>query len=66
MSTAAAFLSEVPGWFLWTGVFFPVTALLLLLLALLGWKLRETEEELAATPDPRRTAIHLCYGPHRR
>uniref|UniRef100_A0A673JNL1 Uncharacterized protein n=1 Tax=Sinocyclocheilus rhinocerous TaxID=307959 RepID=A0A673JNL1_9TELE len=35
MSTAAAFLSEVPGWFLWTGVFFPVTALLLLLIALL-------------------------------
>uniref|UniRef100_A0A671K982 Uncharacterized protein n=1 Tax=Sinocyclocheilus anshuiensis TaxID=1608454 RepID=A0A671K982_9TELE len=36
MSTAAAFLSEVPGWFLWTGVFFPVTALLLLLIALLS------------------------------
>ncbi|RXN06168.1 hypothetical protein ROHU_012446 [Labeo rohita] len=37
----AAFLNEVPGWFLWTGVFFPVTALLLLLIALLSWKLRE-------------------------
>uniref|UniRef100_A0A672NCT5 Small leucine rich protein 1 n=1 Tax=Sinocyclocheilus grahami TaxID=75366 RepID=A0A672NCT5_SINGR len=43
MSTAAAFLSEVPGWFLWTGVFFPVTALLLLLIALLSWKLRESK-----------------------
>ncbi|KTG25365.1 hypothetical protein cypCar_00022263 [Cyprinus carpio] len=66
MSTAAVFLSEVPGWFLWTGVFVPVTALLLLLIAVLGWTLRETEEELALTPDPRRTAIHLCYGPRRR
>uniref|UniRef100_A0A8C1NM29 Uncharacterized protein n=1 Tax=Cyprinus carpio TaxID=7962 RepID=A0A8C1NM29_CYPCA len=35
MSTAAVFLSEVPGWFLWTGVFVPVTALLLLLIAVL-------------------------------
>ncbi|XP_050994569.1 small leucine-rich protein 1-like isoform X2 [Labeo rohita] len=62
----AAFLNEVPGWFLWTGVFFPVTALLLLLIALLSWKLRETEEELAVTPDPRQTAYHLCYGPRCR
>ncbi len=43
MCTAAAFLSEVPGWFLWMGVFFPVTALLLLLIAVLGWKLRESK-----------------------
>lgn len=43
MCTAAAFLNEVPGWFLWTGVFFPVTALLLLLIAVLGWKLRESK-----------------------
>uniref|UniRef100_A0A8C2BYW3 Uncharacterized protein n=1 Tax=Cyprinus carpio TaxID=7962 RepID=A0A8C2BYW3_CYPCA len=43
MSSPAAFLNELPGWFLWTGVFFPVTALLLLLIAVLSWKLRETQ-----------------------
>uniref|UniRef100_A0A8C1ZE05 Uncharacterized protein n=1 Tax=Cyprinus carpio TaxID=7962 RepID=A0A8C1ZE05_CYPCA len=42
MSSPAAFLNELPGWFLWTGVFFPVTALLLLLIAVLSWKLRES------------------------
>ncbi|XP_050994568.1 small leucine-rich protein 1-like isoform X1 [Labeo rohita] len=51
----AAFLNEVPGWFLWTGVFFPVTALLLLLIALLSWKLRETERGSETSDDERQT-----------
>ncbi|XP_059354013.1 small leucine-rich protein 1-like isoform X2 [Carassius carassius] len=65
MSSPAVFLNELPGWFLWTGVFFPVTALLLLLIALLSWTLRE-KEELAVTPDPWHTHYQLCYEPRCR
>ncbi|XP_077076487.1 small leucine-rich protein 1 [Siphateles boraxobius] len=62
MSSPAAFLNEVPGWFLWTGIFLPVSALLLLIIAYLSWKIRETEEELAMTTDPRETASQLRHS----
>ncbi|KAK7150845.1 hypothetical protein R3I93_011944 [Phoxinus phoxinus] len=62
MSSPAAFLNEVPGWFLWTGIFLPVSALLLLIIAYLSWRLRQTEEELAMTTDPRETASQLSHS----
>ncbi|XP_067272817.1 small leucine-rich protein 1-like [Pseudorasbora parva] len=61
-TSPAAFLSQTPGWFLWIGIFFPVTALLLLLIAYLSWKIRQTEEELAMTADPRETASQIQHG----
>lgn len=39
--TLAVFLSKVPGWFLFIGIFLPVTLLLLLLIAYLRIKLKE-------------------------
>lgn len=39
--TLGVFLSKVPGWFLFTGIFLPVTLLLLLLIAYLRIKLKE-------------------------
>ncbi|XP_056122424.1 small leucine-rich protein 1-like isoform X2 [Rhinichthys klamathensis goyatoka] len=66
MSSPAAFLDRVPGWFLWTGIFLPVSALLLLVIAHLSWRIRQ-KEELAMTTDPRDTASQLSYRPrHRR
>ncbi|KAG5276961.1 hypothetical protein AALO_G00111890 [Alosa alosa] len=62
MSSLAMFLKELPGWFLWGGIFLPVALLLLLLIAHLEWKLQETEAELSAAPHPRDTAYRFCYG----
>ncbi|KAL2082500.1 hypothetical protein ACEWY4_022318 [Coilia grayii] len=61
-STFAMFLRELPGWYLWGGIFLPVALLLLLVIAHLQWKLQETEAELLAAPDPRETAYRLCHG----
>lgn len=40
------FVRELPGWFLFTGVFLPVTLLLLLLIAYLRMKLKEGESTI--------------------
>uniref|UniRef100_A0A8C4RLX6 Uncharacterized protein n=1 Tax=Erpetoichthys calabaricus TaxID=27687 RepID=A0A8C4RLX6_ERPCA len=37
----AAFLKETSGWFLFLGLFLPVTLLLILIISYLGWKLKE-------------------------
>nr|XP_006200181.1 small leucine-rich protein 1 [Vicugna pacos] len=47
------FVRELPGWFLFSGVFLPVTLLLLLLIAYFRIKLMEVNEELSQTPDGR-------------
>ncbi|KAJ1058618.1 hypothetical protein AB1E18_007321 [Capra hircus] len=44
-------LRELPGWFLFSGIFLPVTLLLLLLIAYFRIKLMEVNEELSQTPD---------------
>ncbi|KAM5285279.1 small leucine-rich protein 1 isoform 1-T4 [Hipposideros larvatus] len=46
----SAFVRELPSWFLFCGVFLPVTSLLLLLIAYFRIKLMEVEEELSQTP----------------
>ncbi|XP_074043691.1 small leucine-rich protein 1 isoform X2 [Macrotis lagotis] len=40
-SPAAALVTEIPGWFLFSGIFLPVTGLLLLLIAYFRIKLME-------------------------
>ncbi|XP_030616215.1 small leucine-rich protein 1 [Delphinapterus leucas] len=45
------FLRELPGWFLLSGIFLPVTLLLFLLIAYFRIKLMEVNEELSQTPD---------------
>uniref|UniRef100_A0A2R8MKW1 Small leucine rich protein 1 n=1 Tax=Callithrix jacchus TaxID=9483 RepID=A0A2R8MKW1_CALJA len=50
-SVLSAFLRELPGWFLFYGVFLPVTLLLLLLIAYFRIKLIEVNEELSQTCD---------------
>ncbi|XP_048064447.1 small leucine-rich protein 1-like isoform X1 [Megalobrama amblycephala] len=66
MYSPTVFLNEVPGWYMWTGIFLPVTALLLLFIAYLSWRIRKTEEELAMAADPRETASQLSFGPRYR
>ncbi|XP_047415117.1 small leucine-rich protein 1 [Sciurus carolinensis] len=46
----SAFLTELPGWFLFSGVFLPVALLLLLLIAYFRIKLIEVNEELPQIP----------------
>lgn len=41
----SAFMRELPGWFLFSGVFLPVTLLLLLLIAYFRIKLMEGKHE---------------------
>ncbi|KAG5846681.1 hypothetical protein ANANG_G00117560 [Anguilla anguilla] len=41
MSSLSLFLSEVPGWALFSGIFLPVSLLLILMIAYLRWKLTE-------------------------
>uniref|UniRef100_A0A2I3I073 Small leucine rich protein 1 n=1 Tax=Nomascus leucogenys TaxID=61853 RepID=A0A2I3I073_NOMLE len=50
-SVLSAFMRELPGWFLFSGVFLPVTLLLLLLIAYFRIKLIEVNEELSQTCD---------------
>ncbi|KAF6116245.1 small leucine rich protein 1 [Phyllostomus discolor] len=50
---SSAFLRELPGWFLLSGVFLPVALLLLLLIAYFRIKLMEVKEELSQIPDHR-------------
>ncbi|XP_056301411.1 small leucine-rich protein 1-like [Danio aesculapii] len=57
----AVFLDELPGWFLWPGIFLPVTALLLLLIAFFSCELTHTEQQLAVCADPRQTAYLHCF-----
>ncbi|KAG8510833.1 Small leucine-rich protein 1, partial [Galemys pyrenaicus] len=45
------FMRELPSWFLFSGVFLPVTMLLLLLIAYFRIKLIEVNEELSQTPN---------------
>ncbi|KAM8790343.1 small leucine-rich protein 1 [Rhynchonycteris naso] len=47
----SAFVRELPGWFLLSGVFLPVSLLLLLLIAYFRIKLMEVTEELSQTSD---------------
>ncbi|XP_006885091.1 PREDICTED: small leucine-rich protein 1 [Elephantulus edwardii] len=47
----SAFLTELPGWLLFSGVFLPVALLLLLLIAYFRIKLSEVNEELALIPN---------------
>ncbi|XP_038597557.1 small leucine-rich protein 1 [Tachyglossus aculeatus] len=51
-SPLSEFVRELPGWFLFSGIFLPVLALLLLSLAYLRIKLIEADEELAHAPSP--------------
>ncbi|XP_032070707.1 small leucine-rich protein 1 [Thamnophis elegans] len=57
--TLGGFLSKVPAWFLFTGIFLPVTLLLLLLIAYLRIKLKEVNKQLSLANDP--TDIVLQY-----
>ncbi|XP_057209606.1 uncharacterized protein LOC130566261 isoform X1 [Triplophysa rosa] len=41
MSTLAVFINHLPGWILWTGIFLPVTTLLLLIITALVYKLQQ-------------------------
>ncbi|KAI2543807.1 SMLR1 isoform 1 [Pan troglodytes] len=50
-SVLSAFMRELPGWFLFFGVFLPVTLLLLLLIAYFRIKLIEVNEELSQNCD---------------
>lgn len=43
--TLTVFMKELPGWFLFTGIFLPVILLLLLLIAYLRIKLMEGESD---------------------
>ncbi|XP_056674741.1 small leucine-rich protein 1 [Monodelphis domestica] len=51
-SPAAAFVSELPGWFLFFRIFLPVAVLLLLLIAYFRIKLIEFNAEMAQASDP--------------
>uniref|UniRef100_A0A670YZ01 Small leucine rich protein 1 n=1 Tax=Pseudonaja textilis TaxID=8673 RepID=A0A670YZ01_PSETE len=53
------FLSKVPGWFLFTGIFLPVTLLLLLLIVYLRIKLKEVNKQLSLANNP--TDVVLQY-----
>ncbi|KAK9411578.1 hypothetical protein NXF25_002753, partial [Crotalus adamanteus] len=55
----AVFLSKVPGWFLFIGIFLPVTLLLLLLIAYLRIKLKEVNKQLSLANNP--TDVVLQY-----
>ncbi|ETE63034.1 hypothetical protein L345_11206, partial [Ophiophagus hannah] len=57
--TLGVFLSKVPGWFLFTGIFLPVTLLLLLLIAYLRIKLKEVNKQLSLANNP--TDVVLQY-----
>ncbi|KAJ8008993.1 hypothetical protein DPEC_G00084190 [Dallia pectoralis] len=54
MSSLVLFLRqvvrEVPGWFLWLGVFLPFTLLIIQIMVYLNWKLTEVETKLSAGP----------------
>ncbi|XP_074043692.1 small leucine-rich protein 1 isoform X3 [Macrotis lagotis] len=52
-SPAAALVTEIPGWFLFSGIFLPVTGLLLLLIAYFRIKLMELNAEMVQTSDSR-------------
>ncbi|KAJ6660070.1 hypothetical protein lerEdw1_017996 [Lerista edwardsae] len=52
------FVRELPGWFLFAGIFLPVTLLLLLLIAYFRIKLIEVNKELSLAHDPTDTVIH--------
>ncbi|XP_023358973.1 small leucine-rich protein 1 [Sarcophilus harrisii] len=61
-SPVAAFMTELPGWFLFSGIFLPVTVLLFLLIAYFRIKLMECNKddslstvnaEVAQASDPR-------------
>uniref|UniRef100_A0A8D0GUD0 Small leucine rich protein 1 n=1 Tax=Sphenodon punctatus TaxID=8508 RepID=A0A8D0GUD0_SPHPU len=43
----SVFMKELPGWFLFSGIFLPVTLLLLLLIAYFRIKLIEVNEEVS-------------------
>ncbi|XP_035277921.1 small leucine-rich protein 1-like [Anguilla anguilla] len=61
MSSLSLFLSEVPGWALFSGIFLPVSLLLILMIAYLRWKLTEVDAELSQARHPRDTAYRLCH-----
>uniref|UniRef100_A0ABM5GMJ3 Small leucine-rich protein 1 n=1 Tax=Pogona vitticeps TaxID=103695 RepID=A0ABM5GMJ3_9SAUR len=46
------FVRELPGWFIFSGVFLPVTLLLLLLIAYFRMKLKEVNKELSLANNP--------------
>ncbi|KAL8186514.1 UNVERIFIED_CONTAM: Small leucine-rich protein 1 [Gekko kuhli] len=51
------FVTTLPGWFLFMGIFLPVALLLLLLLAYLRIKLTEVNKELALAGNPAAVVI---------
>ncbi|KAF7253948.1 Small leucine-rich protein 1, partial [Varanus komodoensis] len=51
-NTLTIFVRELPGWFLFAGIFLPVTFLLLLLIAYFRIKLKEVNKELAPANNP--------------
>ncbi|KAM9679228.1 small leucine-rich protein 1 [Dama dama] len=56
---------ELPGWFLFSGIFLPVTLLLLLLIAYFRIKLMEVNEELSQTPDHQHS-LNAGSSPYQR
>ncbi|KAJ1153502.1 hypothetical protein NDU88_006261 [Pleurodeles waltl] len=60
------FVRELPGWFLFGGIFLPVTLLLLLLIAYFRIKLIEADAELAHIYDTRDEVMDCCFQKLRR
>lgn len=61
----SAFLREVPGWFLFAGVFLPMTLLLLLLIAYFRTKLMEGECEATQGRDSKPVPMAHLHEPPR-
>ncbi|XP_053565101.1 small leucine-rich protein 1 [Bombina bombina] len=51
----SAFVTELPAWYLFGGIFLPVTLLLLGFMTYFWIKLKEVNEELTRAHDPRET-----------
>ncbi|XP_062043700.1 small leucine-rich protein 1 [Lepus europaeus] len=66
-SVLSAFVRELPGWFLLSGVFLPVALLLVLLIAYFRIKLIEVNEELSQAPyRSRQQSLKDSSSLHRR
>ncbi|KAJ8270750.1 hypothetical protein GJAV_G00118800 [Gymnothorax javanicus] len=61
MSCLVRFLSELPYWTIFSGIFLPVSLLLILMISYLRWKLAEVDSQLSQAHHPRDTAYHLCH-----
>lgn len=66
-SVLSAFVRELPGWLLLSGVFLPVALLLFLLIAYFRIKLIEVNEELSQAPyRSRQQSLKDSSSSHRR